>query len=370
MTLPAAHNPPEYNLDLSLHLSTPPVPATMPPESRGLARDAVKMLVIHKDTGATEHTSFCRIGDVLRAGDVLVVNTSKTLPASLQVLQRHNGAQMILHVAAQVTAHGFIVERRTALDGPDDAAFGINELLDVIGGQTGQAAAQLAVMGRYHPNSRFWYVESDADLWAVSRHVGQPIRYGYLQEAVPLKAFQTIFARDGGSAEMPSAARPFSHRVVRDLAMHGVKLATVTLHTGVSSQEVTDGLENHPFLPEWYRVPAATARVINDARAHGGRIIAVGTTVVRALESAALAGVDGVDGGQIVARSGWTMHVVTPHTPPRVATGLLTGFHDNDTSHLAMLYAFVQDGWLRSAYEEAIARGYLWHEFGDINLIL
>jgi S-adenosylmethionine:tRNA ribosyltransferase-isomerase len=190
------------------------------------------------------------------------------------------------------------------------------------------------------------------------RH-GEPIRYSYAGRRWPLEAYQTVFGRLPGSAEMPSAARPFSPAVVTDLVARGVTFAPITLHCGVSSLEAGEA----PY-PEQYDVPPTTARLVNLTRQSGGRVIAVGTTVVRALETAALGAVP------IVAQAGWTSHVVTPEMGLRVVDGLLTGLHEPRSSHLRMLAAFHGEDLLRDCYGAALSHGYLWHEFGDVHLLL
>ena len=189
------------------------------------------------------------------------------------------------------------------------------------------------------------------------RH-GVPIRYSYVSRDWPLADYQTVFARRPGSAEMPSASRPFTPAVVTELAARGVLIAPLTLHTGVSSLEAGED----PY-PEPYDVPPATARLVNHVRAHGGRVIAAGTTVVRALETAAR------PDGSVTAAAGWTSHVVTPQTGVRAVDGLLTGLHEPRSSHLRMLAAFASP-LLSRCYADAITAGYLWHEFGDLHLLL
>jgi S-adenosylmethionine:tRNA ribosyltransferase-isomerase len=166
---------------------------------------------------------------------------------------------------------------------------------------------------------------------------------------------------------MPSAARPFTQAVVTELAARGVTIAPVTLRCGVSSLEAGED----PY-PEQYDVPAATARQVNLARQSGGRVIAVGTTVVRALETAATAhtGTSGTGTSGIGPGAGWTSLVVTPDTGLRVVDGLLTGLHEPRSSHLRMLAAFHGLDLLSRCYEAALAGQYLWHEFGDVHLLL
>ena len=192
----------------------------------------------------------------------------------------------------------------------------------------------------------------------LTRH-GRPIRYAYVPRPWPLPEYQTVFAREPGSAEMPSAGRPFTAQVVTDLVTRGVALAPIVLHTGVSSQE-----PGEPPQPERFRVPEATARLVNVTREAGGRVIAVGTTVTRALESAA-----GPD-GSVRAGQGWTDLVLGPARPARAVTGLVTGWHAPGASHLALLAAVAGTDLVERAYAEAVRSGYRWHEFGDSCLLL
>ena len=214
-----------------------------------------------------------------------------------------------------------------------------------------------------------WFAQVAGDVYAAMDRVGQPIRYGYVEQAYPLATYQTVFARrtagsPPGSAEMPSAAYPFTERVVNDLRARGIQIAAITLHTGVSSLEVeTEIVEEHPLYPEPFIVPEATARAVNAAKREGRRVVATGTTVVRALESA-------WNGHEVEPRQAFTRLYVHPGRGVNVIDGLITGLHDPVTSHLAMLYTIAGQDLIRSAYAEAVEAGYLWHEFGDSHLIL
>ncbi len=188
---------------------------------------------------------------------------------------------------------------------------------------------------------------------------GRPIRYGYVERPWPISAYQNVYATEPGSAEMPSAGRPFTPEVITRLVAKGVGVTPIVLHTGVASLEA----DELPY-PERVRVPAATAERVNATRSAGGRVVAVGTTVVRALESAA--GVDGV----VRPYDGWTDLVVTPERGVRVVGGLLTGWHEPEASHLLMLEAVAGDDLLRRSYDAGLAEGYRWHEFGDVHLLL
>jgi S-adenosylmethionine:tRNA ribosyltransferase-isomerase len=178
-------------------------------------------------------------------------------------------------------------------------------------------------------------------------------------ESWPFSAYQTAFAREPGSAEMPSAGRPFTPELVTELVSSGVLLAPVTLHTGVSSPE-----RHEPPYPEPYRVPAETALLVNAVRGWAGRVVAVGTTVVRALETVAQ------PDGRVTAGEGWTNLVVTPERGLRVVDGLISGWHEPQASHLDLLGAAAGPELLARSYEAALEHGYLWHEFGDSFLVL
>lgn len=320
--------------------------ATSPPERRGSTRDGVRLLVSDRAARTHRDAAFRDLASFLRPGDLLIANDSATLSAAL-VAHRAGGETFALHLSTRVADDLWIAEPRAPVIAGERA-----ELPD------GNAATFLAPVDASHP--RLWYVgfALTQPVGVLLAQHGAPIRYRYVTEAFPLDDYQTVFARVPGSAEMPSAGRPFTRRVLDDLQNRGVELVTVTLHTGVSSPERRE----RPYR-EWYDVPAATAAAVNATRLRGGRAIAIGTTVVRALESAAA-------DGEAIASSGWTGLIVTPERGVALVDGLLTGFHEPQASHLDLLRAFADEPFLRRAYDHAIAQGYLWHEFGDVHLVL
>jgi S-adenosylmethionine:tRNA ribosyltransferase-isomerase len=324
----------------------PRLEAHEPPEARGLARDQVRLLVSHLADDTVEHRVFAELPSVLRPGDVVVANDSGTLAAALPAT-RADGTQLDLHFSTRLQADLWVVEpRRTA----------------VCEGETltlpGDASVRLLVP--YASSHRLWVAQVSTNVQELEARFGRPIAYPYVQGTWPIEAYQTVYAAAAGSAEMPSAGRPFSAEVLAGLAQRGIEFVTLTLHTGVAS------LEGHerPYA-EAYRVPAGTARAVYRAKKDGRRVIAVGTTVVRALESAALEG-----DGQVIASHGWTELVITPSIGVNVVDSLLTGFHEPRASHLDMLAAIAGRDHLAIAYQAALAHGYLWHEFGDSHLIL
>jgi S-adenosylmethionine:tRNA ribosyltransferase-isomerase len=334
------------------------VEAREPPEARGLRRDEVRMLVAQRRDGRLEDARFRDLPDYLREGDLLVVNTSATLPAALRA-DRRRGEALALHLSTRLP--------NVPLDGPLLHVVELRRdgapLRDARAGErlTLPAGGSAELLSPYLGGKRLWVADlqlPDRLIDYLSRH-GRPISYPYLRAERPLADYQTVFATHPGSAEMPSAGRPFTPELVTALVARGVAIAPVVLHTGVSSLEQGE----RPY-PEWYRVPASTARIASATPRWGGRVIAVGTTVVRALESAIDAG------GKIVAREGWTQLVVGPDAGTRAVDGLITGFHDPDATHLDLLEAVGGADLVARSYRAAAERGYLWHEFGDVNLIL
>ncbi|MFI5530340.1 S-adenosylmethionine:tRNA ribosyltransferase-isomerase [Kitasatospora sp. NPDC051853] len=334
--------------------------ARAPAEARGLSRDGVRMLVGRRAGPTTEHRVFGDLPEVLEPGDLLVVNNSATLPAALPG-RLPDGTPVTLHLSsARPDARGaHLVELRRPTAGA--AEYFPPELSPARPGLTvtlpGGGSAELTA-----PHTpRLWYARLalPAPLTGYLATHGRAVRYGYVDRDWPLSAYQTVFASEPGSSEMPSAARPFTAETVARLAARGVLTAPVTLHTGVASPEAHE----RPY-PEWYRVPAVTARLVGHVREHGGRVIAVGTTAVRALETAA------AEDGTVRAAEGWTEVVVTPERGVRAVDGLLTGWHEPRASHLDLLAAVAGRPLLERCYAEALEGRYLWHEFGDVNLLL
>lgn len=338
--------------------------ARVPAEQRGSGRDDVRLLV-SRGTEVSHHV-FGELPGQLRAGDVLVVNTSRTLPAAVDA--RLGAERLVVHFSTRGDDGRWAVELRTP--GPPGRGGRKGATLARAGGPAGAVVrlpggGHLVLQEPLDPaGTRLWWARVDGgDVPGLLGRHGRPIRYGYTERDQPLSAYQTVFALpspDGtGSAEMPSAGRPFTARLVAELVSRGVQFAPIRLDTGVASAEA-----HEPPYPERFEVPATTARLVNAAAAGGGRIVAVGTTAVRALESAA-----GPRGG-VRAASGWTDLVITPRRGVRVVDGLLTGLHEPEASHLLMLEAITGREALEAGYTEAVRHLYLWHEFGDVHLVL
>ena len=336
--------------------AVPLAEATSPPERRGIARDAVRLLV--GQPGGVEHAIFHDLPGLLDPGDLLVVNTSATLPAALDAVGP-GGRLLRMHLSTPAPGSGqadglWMVELRVPA-GPGSLPF-----------DAARRGWRLALPGGgrarlLRGGPRLWRarLELPVGLHEFLEAHGRPIRYAYAGADWPIEDYQTVFATVPGSAEMPSAARGFTPELVVELVAAGIEIAPIVLHTGVSSPERGE----RPY-PERFRVPATTARLVEATRGWGGRVIAIGTTVVRALETVARA-----DGG-VEAGEGWTALVVTPARGVRVVDGLLTGWHEPEASHLDMLEAIAGRALVTRSYAAALQAGYLWHEFGDVHLIL
>jgi len=335
----------------------PTLEATAPPEERGVERDGVRLLVADAADGAVFHSRFHELPELLTPGDLLVINVSATLPAAVAGVAA-DGSPVRVHVATRapdLDDRWRVVELRSA-DGARPVHGSVGETVRLPG-----AHGTLTLVARYAASTRLMLARFDG-LGTVDdllTYHGEPIRYGYVARPWPLSAYQTVYATAPGSAEMPSAGRPFTPGLIVSLVARGIGVAPLVLHAGVSSPE-----RHEPPFPEPYEVPAATAAIVNAARRRGGRIIAVGTTVVRALET--VAGPD----GSVAPGAGWTSLVVTPERGVRAVDGLITGWHEPEASHLQMLEAIAGERALRRSYEAALDSGYLWHEFGDSHLIL
>jgi S-adenosylmethionine:tRNA ribosyltransferase-isomerase len=313
------------------------------------------------------HSTFCRLPEYLVPGDLLVINTSGTLNAALPAT-RADGTVLELHLSTHLPADIWTVELRQPDGGATKPFFhgragetvtlpcGGSVTLHVPYQHDHRSGASAAGQG-----VRLWIATLDLPeaLYQYLEQHGMPIRYDYVKAAWPLSYYQTIYATEPGSAEMPSAGRAFSRELLTELVARGIQFAPLILHTGVASME-----DHEPPYEEYYQVPAETARAVNAARAAGQRVIAVGTTVVRALET--------VTDASIVTHpgTGWTRLLVAPSCGVHAVDGLLTGFHEPRSTHLAMLEALAGDGHLAKTYAEALRERYLWHEFGDLHLIL
>jgi S-adenosylmethionine:tRNA ribosyltransferase-isomerase len=337
-------------------LLPPELEAHEPPEYRGLRRDQVRMMIIPRSQGAPIHTRFDAIGDYLMPGDLLVVNNSRTLPGLLRACDQR-GDSIEVRLAQRRS------DRRwdaLLLNGRNHV--GKEGMLLDFGGDL-----LARVDDRRQDLPFLWRLEFNyccLDLLDRIYRLGEPVRYGYVKGAIPIDLYQTVYASEPGSVEMPSAGRALTWELLLKLKKRDIAMASLVLHTGLSSTRDDRIDATHPNYDEEYVVPLSTAQAVNRTRKRGGRVIAVGTTVVRAIETVARAD------GTVAAGHGRTRLLIDGNHRLKSIDGLLTGFHEPQASHLMLLTAFVEPFRLQSAYLEAIDKGYLWHEFGDMNLII
>ena len=333
-----------------------------PPEARGLERDEVRLMVSYISTNQVVHTRFRQIGDLLEPGDVLVINTSGTLNAALPAT-RSDGTHLELHLSTHLPTNRWVVEMRAYQDNREKTT---KPFYTIHPGESFElpAGASVTFHTPYAPGhvvSRLWVATLNLP-YPVHDYLDQhgfPIRYSYVKEGWPLSYYQTVFVTEMGSAEMPSAGRAFTPELLTRLIARGIQIAPLLLHTGVASIE-----HKEPVYEEYYRVPDPTARLINSAHLARQRVIAVGTTVVRALETVT------DTSGVTHPGEGWTDILITPQRGIRAVNGMLTGLHEPLSTHLAMLETLTGRAHLEITYREALKERYLWHEFGDLHLIL
>ncbi len=357
MILPAA----EFEFSLPSELE-----AGEPPEARGLQRDQVRLMVSNYSNDQIRHARFDDLPNFLNKGDVLVINTSRTRNSALKAL-RADGTALELHLSTHLTEDLWTVELRSIQPDGKSKHFEGTQMGEVLR-LPGEVTAIL--QGPYSSDCNPGLQQPSQTLWSAALSLppavddylarfGFPIRYNYVKEKWPLSFYQTVYATESGSAEMPSAGRPFTPELLNRLESNGIHVAPLILHTGISN------LETHePPYKEFYQVPPKTAHLVNNAHASGRHVIAVGTTVVRALETVS------EEDGKVHTGEGWTCKVITPPYKLRSANGLLTGMHEPHATHLAILQSLAGLAHTKLAYNEALSHGYLWHEFGDLHLIM
>ena len=343
--------------------------AAEPPEARGVARDGVRLLVSHVETDSIGHSRFSDLPEWLSAGDLLVVNTSGTLKAALKATSTDRQAFEV-HLSTRLPGNFWVVEVRRpgAIASLPYRARCAGTRFELEGGGELALLAPYPLTGELKAESRLWLAAPRLrePLLAFLERFGRPIRYRYVTASWPASMYQTVFATEPGSAEMPSAGRPFTPELVTRLVSKGIQVAPVLLHTGVASLE-----DHEPPYEEYFRVPPETADLVNAAKRSRRRVVAVGTTVVRALETVT------DNRGVTSPGEGWTELVIDAERPIRAVNAMITGLHEPDATHLSMVMQVIAAAGgvapaahLDRAYLEALRAGYLWHEFGDSHLIV
>jgi len=326
-----------------------------------------RLLHLDPRSGSLRDARVADLPSILRPNDVLVVNDAATLPGSLHGFA-HGEAPIELRLVAALPDGAFRAvllgagDWRTPTEHrPAPPALRIGDELRFA------PDLRATVQGVSAVSPRLVDVRFDVDgaaLWSRLYAIGRPIQYSYAKGPLELWHVQLGYASRPWAAEMPSAGRPLRWELLLALRSQGTKVVSLTHAAGLSSTGDA-ALDAALPLPERFEIPEATAEAIAAARAQGGRIVAAGTSVARALEGAALQ-----NGGVLRAGSGETDLIIGPGYRTRVADGLLTGVHERSQSHYALLHAFAGRDLLDRASAHAEAAGYLSHEFGDLWLVL
>jgi S-adenosylmethionine:tRNA ribosyltransferase-isomerase len=339
--------------------------ANEPPEARGLDRDEVRLMVSCREDDHIYHSQFRDLPEYLSPGDLLVVNASGTRNSAVAVTRSGDDAPFVMHLSTHLPSGKWVVELRLP-EGEKTKPFyeaqsGMKFVLPK--GGSANLLEPYTLGDRISPDRvHLWQADLSLpeDPASYLAQVGFPIRYGYVKRMWPGSYYQTVYATEVGSAEMPSAGRAFTPSLLDRLEEADIEIVPLILHCGIASLE-----DDEEPLEEFYRVPAETAEAVNMARSEGKRVIAVGTTVIRALESTA------DSDGTVHPGEGWTRLVVSPERGGiRTVDGLITGFHEPHSTHLAMLQSVAPTDHVLLAYAEALEERYLWHEFGDLHLIM
>jgi S-adenosylmethionine:tRNA ribosyltransferase-isomerase len=324
------------------------------------ARDASRLLVLPRSSGAPRHAGFGDLPDLLAPGDLLVVNRTRVVPARLVGTRRGGGAAEVLLVRpVGPDEWEALVRPGRRLRPGDEVAIAEDLVVRVL---TGSITTQGSRRVRLHPAPGL-----DAAA-ALERHGRTPLPPYIRRAAGPVDRdrYQTVYARDRGSVAAPTAGLHFTPELLGRIQERGVERAEVVLHVGPGTFKPVqvDDVSTHRVDPEPLRVPAATAEAVARTRIRGGRVVAVGTTTARALESAA------VDDGTIVPVEGVTDLVIVPGFTFRVVDALLTNFHLPRSSLLLLVAAFAGRERVLSAYAEAVHQRYRFYSYGDAMLVL
>ena len=319
-------------------------------------RDESRLMVLQRGTGGITHSHFRDIGGFLNAGDLLVLNDTKVIPARLMG-RRSTGGKVETLFVREVEPGQWEIMLKAGKVRP-------GEVLELAEGKL-----RVRLLARSQAG---WLVSvpRGADVLKVLNAAGRMPLPPYIrrsgdpeQEASDRARYQTVFAREDGAVAAPTAGLHFTKALLESLATEGVRVAYITLHVGPGTfvPVRTDDVRQHKIHAEFYRIPAETAQVVNEVEAAGGRVIPVGTTCCRALESA---------GEKVEAKEGWTRLFIYPPYTFRHTNGLLTNFHLPRTTLLMLVAAFAGRGRILDAYKEAVRQNYRFYSYGDAMLII
>ncbi|MCY9022757.1 tRNA preQ1(34) S-adenosylmethionine ribosyltransferase-isomerase QueA [Priestia megaterium] len=320
-------------------------------------RDASRLMVLNKETGNVKHHMFHDLLDYVQEGDCLVLNDTRVLPARLFGIKEDTGAniEVLLLKQTQGDTWETLVKPAKRVKEGTVVSFGDGRLTAVCKETSDQGGRLL----------EFNY---EGIFYEVLEQLGEMPLPPYIKERLDdQERYQTVFAREQGSAAAPTAGLHFTEEMLEQLKEKGVHIAFLTLHVGLGTFRPVsvDDLEEHDMHSEFYQVSEGTAALLNSVREKGGRIISVGTTSTRTLETIATE-----HNGKFVASSGWTNIFIFPGYEFKAIDGMITNFHLPKSTLIMLVSALAGRENVISAYEQAVAEKYRFFSFGDAMLIL
>ncbi len=339
----------------------------VPPELLGYSRDSVKLLVLDRRSGTISSDRFSKLSDYLRKGDRIVTNNSGLINASLMVYFKDVGHFGKVNIGTTARDRLILLEPRPK---NLNALLKKNSVAEIVG--SGKTLKLVRRDGKYR---RYWWADfkmTKKEIFDLAAKIGFPITYEHLHYPVGIDDYSTIFSRVSGSVEPPSAGFPLTKEVKESLEKRGIKFSELTLHCNLGSLEPSEFSTEDTLLEENYMIPVSTLNEIAKTKENGGRVIALGTTVVRALESFKNMGISSSELTSSMEEvfNGKTDLFIKGGVKISTVDGIITGMHAGNSSHLDMIAAFVGPELLETAYSVAREWGYLWHEFGDSTLII
>lgn len=328
-------------------------------------RAAARLLIVDRAAGEVRHACIRDLPEFLRPGDLVVVNDTQVVPARLVGRRAETGGRWEGLYLADVDERN---RRHWSILAKTRGRPRVGERIVLVDG-AGKDVGELTLVGRGEGGT--WLVDpgTEESTPTVLARIGRVPLPGYIRggeaRGTDVERYQTVFARQPGSAAAPTAGLHFTPDVLRRLSDHGVGQATVTLHVGLDTFRPigTAQIADHPMHSEWCSVPAETAAAIRETRSRGGRVLAVGTTAVRSLETAAL-------GGSVEPYTGPTSLYIRPGFAFHAVDCLLTNFHMPRTTLMVLVSSLAGHDLIRRAYAEAIAARYRLLSYGDAMLIL
>lgn len=319
-------------------------------------RTASRLMVLDKETGKVEHRQFRQIVDELQPGDVIVLNDTRVLPARLIGVKNDTGASIEVLLLKETGSDEWetLVKPAKRIKVGTVVTFGDGRL-------------KAECTGILDQGGRIFKFHYEGIFYEILDELGQMPLPPYITESLDDQSrYQTVFAKERGSAAAPTAGLHFTEEILQEIKDKGVGVEFITLHVGLGTFRPvsSDTIEEHTMHSEYYSVNESTANAINEAKANGGNIIAIGTTSARTLETIA-----SQNNGKIISTSGWTSIFIYPGYTFSILDGMLTNFHLPKSTLIMLISAMVSREHILAAYNEAVKENYRFFSFGDAMFI-